>query len=62
MTLSIGYFDRDPEDPGRAVGDQHVIHITGENARECMQEYWEFTDNFDLAKYTIPNIFNITDD
>ena len=62
MTLSIGYFDRDPEDFNRAIGDQHVIHITGENARECMQEYWEFTDNFDLAKYTIPNIFNITDD
>lgn len=60
MTLYIEWYGKH-KDLSTDWDNWHHGTIEGENAADCMKQFKDFKYNHDLYKYTIPQIYNITD-
>lgn len=60
MTLYVTWYER-KIDFAPDYDREHHGNIHGANANECMAQFRALKYNHDLAKYTIPQILNITD-
>ena len=60
MTIMVRWYDmKENFDPD--YNKEHHVTINGENADDCWKQFMAFKYNFNLAKFTIPEIYGMYD-